>query len=744
MNRPSGFSDAPACFPTEVRDDGVYVALPPEPEPARTVSDVIVETLTNWGLTHVFGMVGHSNLGFADAMRKAEARGDLTYIGIRHEGAAAFAASAYGKLTGGVAACFGIAGPGSTNLLTGLYDAKEDRAPVLAISGQVPSKVRGRGAFQDTDLEAAFSDVAEFSETVQAGSDHAELATLAMKTAIVERDVAHLILPDEVQHLPAADVDSRRRARRPRRLARDRSSAVRRVRARRRAARRRRAPDDRRRSRRPRDRWRSIIALAERLGAPVATTFKAKGLIADDHPLGCGVMGRSGTPVASWFMNESDLLLVFGASFSNHTGIADYKPTIQVDDDPMALGRFHAVDVPLLGNVAVTADCLRDGCSTASSPPTDVRDEVAERRAIWRHEKAASACSDDAGHGIGAAAVMDASRARSATDAVIAVDVGNNTYSFGRYFEASGEQDVLMSGYLGSIGFALPAAMGAWAAVGDTSARSVSVSGDGGFGQYAMELTTAVKYGMNITHVLLNNGELGKISKEQRAAHWDVWQTSLHNPELRGVRRAVRRQGHPGHRPGRARRRDRRGARPPRSGAGRRRHRRPPRLRLRHRAPLETMAESDDQILERLRQLCTGAARGDRADQPRLADVLRPRQEGACARFHPNGIHGEHGTSIWAPAPAGRAGATGRRRARSLLPAAVRRRQGLDRCPTRPRHRLGRDRRHRPRRLPARRSQDARSPARNQLTRRPQELDDRSSTKIGPPSVSIRSKPTCW
>ena len=120
----------------------------------------MVETMCAWGVTHVFGMVGHSNLGFADAMRAAEARGDLTFIGIRHEGAAAFAASAYGKLTGQLAACFAIAGPGSTNLLTGLYDAKVDRAPVLAISGQVPSKVRGRGAFQDLDLTAAFSDVA--------------------------------------------------------------------------------------------------------------------------------------------------------------------------------------------------------------------------------------------------------------------------------------------------------------------------------------------------------------------------------------------------------------------------------------------------------------------------------------------------------------------------------------------------------------------------------------------------------
>jgi thiamine pyrophosphate-dependent acetolactate synthase large subunit-like protein len=106
------------------------------------------------------------------------------------------------------------------------------------------------------------------------------------------------------------------------------------------------------------------------------------------------------------------------------------------------------------------------------------------------------------------------------------VDVGNNTYSFGRYFESK-RQPILMSGYLGSIGFAFPAAMGAWAAAPDL--KIVSVSGDGGFGQYMTEFQTAVKYGMNITHVLLNNSELGKISKEQRDGEWPVWQTALHN-----------------------------------------------------------------------------------------------------------------------------------------------------------------------------------------------------------------------
>ena len=521
---PGGFDDAPQAYATQVRDDGVYVALPPEEDPPRSVSNVMVDTMINWGVDAVFGMVGHSNLGFADAMRTAEARGDLRYFGIRHEGAAAFAATAYGKLTGRLSACFGIAGPGSTNLLTGLYDAKVDRAPVLALSGQVPSKDKGRGAFQDLDLEGAFADVAAFSETIHAGADPAEIMSLACKTALVERNVAHIVLPDEVQVLasdvepsgPTGRVGSRLIAP-PADVLAEALSMI--------AA-----------ALRPliivgagaRHEMAQVLQFAEHIGAPVATTFKGKGLISDSHPLGCGVLGRSGTPIASWFMNESDLVIVFGASFSNHTGIASYKPIIQVDDDPMSLGRFHSVDVPMQANVGVAAAALIDGLG-ADADRHDFSAEVAERWAIWRAEKA-QRVDDDRGQGIGAAVLFETLSDHVPDDAVICVDVGNNTYSFGRYFEVT-NQDVLMSGYLGSIGFGFPAAMGAWAAVG-ADRKVVSVSGDGGFGQYAMDFTTAVKYEMNITHVLMNNAQLGKISKEQRAAHFDVWQTSLVNPNF--------------------------------------------------------------------------------------------------------------------------------------------------------------------------------------------------------------------
>src|SRR4029077_1939826 len=116
----------------------------------------------------------------------------------------------------------------------------------------------------------------------------------------------------------------------------------------------------------------AVHALADRLGAPIVTTFKAKGLVGDDDPLGCGVLGRSGTPVASWFMNESDLLLVFGASFANHTGIASYKPIIQVDSEADSLGRFHPVTVPVLGDIAVTARRLEREVVALSGGPNGV------------------------------------------------------------------------------------------------------------------------------------------------------------------------------------------------------------------------------------------------------------------------------------------------------------------------------------------------------------------------------------
>lgn len=527
---PGGHEDTgQQLYPVEVRNGEVFVGLEAAPPRERTATDVMAETMVNWGVKHVFGMVGHSNLGLADAIRLQVESGNMRYIGIRHEGAAAFAASAYGKLTGQAAACLTIAGPGATNLITGLWDAKVDRAPVLALTGQVQTQVFGPGAFQDIDLSSAFEAVGRFSQTVLSTSKHAELVSLAMKNALVERDVAHLIFPDDMQTLPSDAKAGTPHGRLGAPIVVPEAGEIDK------------AVDMINNAQRPilvvgHGAWDSIdaiIQLAEELGAPVLTTFKGKGLIADDHPNAAGVLGRSGTPIASWFMNEADLIVALGTSFSNHTGIEQSKPIIQVDFERMQLGKFHPVDLPIWGEIGAFCSALRGRIVSRADAPDQIA-EVAERWAIWRNEKTAR-MAEQTSKGIHSFAVFDALSRVAPADAVIAVDVGNNTYSFGRYFETKGQR-VLMSGYLGSIGFSLPAAIGAWAATQDfewlRGRKVISISGDGGFGQYAMELTTAVKYGMDITHVLLHNGELGKISKEQRAGEWPVWETNLHNPSF--------------------------------------------------------------------------------------------------------------------------------------------------------------------------------------------------------------------
>lgn len=524
---PPGFTDHATVYPVEERADGLYVELP-LPDDAPTLMDQMVDVMTDWGVDTVFGMVGHSNLGLADALRRAEEDGRLRYFGIRHEGSAAFAASGYGKLTGRPAACLSIAGPGATNLLTGLWDAKVDRAPILALTGQVRTQVLGPGAFQEIPLAEAFAAVSEWSQTVLAKDNATDLMALALKHAIVNRDVGHLIFPDDVQNLPGrADPPERAMTGRigNHRIAPPAETAEEAIRLLEGAE-------------RPviiagngaRPFRNEIISLAEQIEAPVITTFKAKGLLSDAHPLACGVVGRSGTPVASAVMGRADALLVLGASFSNHSGIASWVPTIQVDYDRMTLGKFSPVEIPIWADIGRTVEILARRLSPATRQAQVLDVEI--RKAGWREEKARRRTVVDEQDRMHPAVVFHELSSLVPDGAVLSVDVGNNTYAFGHYFESGVGQDVLMSGYLGSIGFAFPAAIGAWAAVRGTGRKVISVSGDGGFGQYLADFTTAVKYQMPITHVLLNNSELGKISREQIGALRPVWQTSLVNPDF--------------------------------------------------------------------------------------------------------------------------------------------------------------------------------------------------------------------
>ena len=186
------------------------------------------------------------------------------------------------------------------------------------------------------------------------------------------------------------------------------------------------------------------------------------------------------------------------------------------------------MEVAVWGEISRTLDIFSDALKD-HKPEIDQRNEIAERWTIWKAEKQ-KRLLETSDNGISSIAVFDTMNKLTPDDAVMCVDVGNNAYSFGRYFEPT-NQDFLMSGYLGSIGFALPAAIGAWTAVGN-SRPIIAVAGDGGVCQYLAEITTLVKYNMPVKLIILNNHELGKISKEQRAGEFDVWKTSLSNPNF--------------------------------------------------------------------------------------------------------------------------------------------------------------------------------------------------------------------
>ncbi len=521
---PGPFDDKVDSYRVEVRDGDVFVGVTEPGEHGPTLMTQLVDRLVEGGIRQVFGMVGHSNLGIADALRAAEIEGDLRFIGVRHEGAAAFAASAYGKLTGKPAVCFAIAGPGATNLYTGMWDAKLSTTPLIAITGQIPTPQLGTRAFQEVPLGKALGPVAGWSKRLSA-SDGPDVATTMVTYAVSQKDIAHLVVPDDVQTLPPGDDTPRGPTPTSNRLpltADDTERIAKLING----------------SENPlfvvgrggSASAGAILELAERVDAAVATTFPAKGCIPESHPLATGVLGRSGTPVSAAMQTRSDLIVVFGGGLAPHTGITDKRTVVRIDTDPLAARRnTHNVAVFALADAGEAAASLMDACGAADH--AELRRWISSRWDWWRSRKLARREIDADGRLTSAAVFHELGR-QIPSDAIVALDVGNTTYSFGRYFEADGQR-VVMSGWLGSIGYALPAAIGAATAYPELTI--VAIAGDGGFGQYAMELTTVAKYDLNVKVVLLSNDELGKITAEQQLASTHVWSTSLKNPSWAGM-----------------------------------------------------------------------------------------------------------------------------------------------------------------------------------------------------------------
>ncbi|BBL69050.1 thiamine pyrophosphate-binding protein [Methanoculleus chikugoensis] len=486
-------------------------------EGAMTVADVLVAELAAWGITLYFGIPGSSSLPLVDAVRRNP---DARYIVVRHEQTAALAASAYNKFTGKVAVCLTIAGPGATNLATGLYDAKEDRASVLSLNGQVQAQYAGPGGVQEIDQDAFFRPIAVFNNTVADPSTAVKLLTRALRYAIVGRGVAQLSLPNDIQReslepayceretclasVTAAPTDEAVRA-----AAEAIDGAARPVilagfGAMRAAG--------------------AVLELAETIRAPVVTTFRAKGILPDENEWVAGVHGPLGTPHARTLIAQSDLVIACGASFSDFTGIPNEKRAVHIDIDPLQLGK-HPLAAGVFGDCAVAVPMIRERVRPRED--TGARAWLAEQKREWFRHLDREA--DPKAVPIRPPYIMKVLSETLPEDAVISLDVGENQWWFGRNFRMK-RQRFAMSGYLGTMGFGLPGAIAAKLAYPD--ATVVCITGDGGFSMVMADFVTAVRYDLPVVVAVLNNHQLAMIREEQREANYPPYGVELTNPDF--------------------------------------------------------------------------------------------------------------------------------------------------------------------------------------------------------------------
>jgi pyruvate oxidase len=517
------FSDLPKEWVCPVcgAPTSAFVRLAGEAEQekkGRTVSDVLVEQIAEWGVRYVFGVPGTSTLGVVDAVRK---NGKVQYIQVRHEEVAAFMASAYGKLTGHVAACLTVSGPGTTNLATGLYDASLDHSPVLVLSGMVARQYIGPGSLQEIDQHSFFEPICVFNKTLMIPEQTTMLATLAVKHALLDRGVSNIGIPNDVQKLPYETQIRPFEGRMPN-LAFGQEAALVEKAAR--------TIDQ---AERPAiiagfgamGQGTKLLKLATKISTPIITTFRAKGIIDEDNALCVGSHGGIGSTAAATLVRKADLLIVIGSSFSELTQIPK-KKTVQIDINMKMIAKNYPVEVGLLGNSAVLIPKLTEKVKEKQN--TAYLNEIAQLKQEWLKQLQREA--DGSLKPIRPPYLMKVLNEKIADDAVISLDVGENCWWFGRNFQMKKTQKMVMSGYLASMGFGLPGAMAAALAYPDR--QIVCIAGDGGFSMVMADFLTVLKYKMPVKVFVLNNQSLGMIKQEQKVEGYQIWQTELYNPNF--------------------------------------------------------------------------------------------------------------------------------------------------------------------------------------------------------------------
>ena len=483
------------------------------------VCDALLDILSEYGVKYIFGIPGDAINQLTESVRKQD---KIRFIHVMHEETGAFAASAQAKLTGELAVCVGTAGPGAIHLLNGLYDAKMDHAPVLAITGQVETSLIGTSYQQEVNLLALFNDVTVFNQAVVNSGQMPELAILACQAALSKSGVVHLNIPSNISTEKVHDYTKKKQIiRASSRIVpcrEDLRSAAEMINS----------------SQKPcilagigaRDAINEVVQLAELVKAPVIKALRGKDILPDQHPLTLGGIGLLGTEPSLRAMRSCDLLIVIGSDFPYHDFYPGPEvPVIQIDKDSNQIGRRHVVTHPLTGDAHLT---LQELIPLVSEHTHDeFLRECQERMKAWNRKQDKTEYSSD--NPIHPQALANTVSRLAANNAVICCDTGAVTVWGARHFRIQDSQRFILSGDLASMAFGLPAAIGAQLAF--PGRQVIALCGDGGFAMLMCDFVTAVKYKLPIKVFVFNNGKLGLIQMEQEASGNPEHETDLLNPD---------------------------------------------------------------------------------------------------------------------------------------------------------------------------------------------------------------------
>jgi pyruvate dehydrogenase (quinone) len=509
-----------------------------------TVAEQLVATLAENGVTTIWGVVGDALNPVTDAIRREDR---ITWIGVRHEEVAAFAAGAAAQLSGTIGVCMGTVGPGSIHLLNGLYDAKKSRVPMLAICGQVPLAELGSDYFQEIDNDMLFADVSVFCRTVTSPEPFAALLDQALQAAVHQGGVAVLTLPGDVGSMTAPDAE-------PVLIVKPHTPGLPDVESLTAVAT---MIDEAERvtmlvGMGAQTARAEVLALAERLSAPMVLTLKAKEGLERDNPFEVGQSGLIGNPAASKAFDSCDLLLMVGTDFPYTDWYPKGKTVVQIDTRGEHIGRRVRVHAGLVGHAKPTVAALHDLVAPKTEHAATAHLSSAREDYISWHERQSRLTHPQHDHGVLGrirrtvdnttdrirpellAAAIDR---HAADNAIFTADTGMSAVWLSRFVTMRGDRRLIGSFNLGSMANAMPQALGAQAL--DRDRQVVAFCGDGGLTMLLGDLITAVSADLHVKLVVFDNGRLGMVKLEQEQGGLPEFGTILANPDLAAVARAI-------------------------------------------------------------------------------------------------------------------------------------------------------------------------------------------------------------